>query len=58
VSRQVDASPQKILEVKMRALEAQFVLPVFNEQDYQFKRQTEIALGEVYTEIMELASSQ
>ncbi len=54
MGRHFDASPQKILEAKMRALETQFMQPVFSEIDYRLKRQTEIALGEVYKEIMQL----
>jgi hypothetical protein len=53
VSTPFDASPGKILEAKMVALETQFSKPVYNEADYQLKRQTEIALGEVYKEIMQ-----
>lgn len=56
MGRHFDASPRKILEVKMRALEAQFARPVFSETDYHLKRQTEIALGEVYKEIMRQAN--
>ncbi len=37
----------------MKALEAQFKLPVYNEDDWKLKRQTEVALGEVYREIMD-----
>jgi len=42
----------------MRALEAQFSKPVYNDDDYRLKRQTEVALGEVYREIMQLAKFQ
>jgi len=42
----------------MKALETQFRLPVYNEMDYQLKRQTEIALGEVYKEIMRQATQK
>jgi len=41
-----------ILEAKMKALEAQFKQPLYNPAAYALKRQTEIALGEVYREIM------
>jgi len=47
-----DISPMAILEAKMKALEAQFILPLYNPAAYALKRQTEIALGEVYREIM------
>ncbi len=47
-----DISPQAILEAKMKALEAQFILPLYNPAAYALKRQTEIALGEIYREIM------
>lgn len=45
-------SPLSILEAKMKALEAQFVLPLYNPAAYRLKRQTEIALGDIYLEIM------
>lgn len=38
----------------MLALEAQFSKPVYNDEDYRLKRQTEVALGEVYKEIMQI----
>jgi len=47
-----DISPMAILEAKMKALEAQFKQPLYNPAAYALKRQTEIALGEVYREIM------
>ena len=47
-----DISPQAILEAKMKALESQFILPLYNPAAYALKRQTEIALGEIYREIM------
>ena len=53
VSRIFEISSLSILVAKMKALETQFRLPVYNEMDYQLKRQTEIALGEVYKEIMQ-----
>ena len=53
----VDISPLMILTAQMKALEAQFILPVYNPYDYQLRRQTEIALGEVYAEIMKIKVS-
>ena len=49
----IDISPRCILVAKMKALEAQFVLPLFNEKAVELRRQTEIALGDVYLELME-----
>ena len=49
----IDTSPRCILVAKMKALEAQFVLPLFNEKAVELRRQTEIALGDVYLELME-----
>lgn len=48
----IEISPQCILIAKMRALEAQFVLPLYNEKAVALKKQTEIALGDVYLELM------
>lgn len=48
----IDISPRSILIAKMKALEAQFVLPLFNEKAVELRRQTEIALGDVYLELM------
>ena len=48
----IDISPRCILVAKMKALEAQFVLPLFNEKAVELRRQTEIALGDVYLELM------
>jgi len=53
----VDISPLNILAAKMKALEAQFILPIYNPSDYILRRQTEIALGEVYAEIMKIKVS-
>lgn len=52
MSRNLDISDLKMLEIKMLALEAQFSIPVYNEADWVKKRLTEIALGEVYREFM------
>ena len=52
MSSLIDISPRCILIAKMRALEAQFTLPLFNEKAVELRRQTEIALGDVYLELM------
>ena len=48
----LDISQRSILIAKMKALEAQFVLPLYNEMSVELRRQTEIALGDVYLELM------
>ena len=48
----IDISPSAVLEAKMRALETQFKLPLFNPGAVELRRQTEVALGDVYLEIM------
>ena len=49
-----EISDEILLVTKMHALEAQFQLPVYNEDDWIRKRRTEIALGEIYMEITRL----
>ena len=48
----IDKSPRSILIAKMKALEAQFVSPLYNEKAVVLRKQTEIALGDVYLELM------
>lgn len=50
----IDISPDKILQAKMTALEAQFKLPLYNPEALALHQQTEIALGEVYRSIMKI----
>ena len=53
-----ELTEKNLLIVKMTALERQFSLPVYNPQDYVRKKLTQIALGEVYREIMKLATKE
>lgn len=48
----IDMSPRSILIAKMKALEAQFMQPLYNEKAVELRKQTEIALGDVYLELM------
>lgn len=48
----IDISPRSILIAKMKALEAQFMQPLYNEKAVELRKQTEIALGDVYLELM------
>lgn len=58
MSRNYEISPLTILAIKMRALEAQFKLPVYNDEDWKLQRQTEIVLGEIYREIMNTSEAK
>lgn len=45
-------STESVLIAEMKALEAQFQLPLFNPEARALRQSTEVALGEVYRELM------